>query len=109
MASAGLNPHRTINSVQKSATGSLPPAHQLQMALPTPSKKPAATRNNAKTMGISNTDTGFLDDFRKTQLRGQVVQHTDDQLPPLHLPGMAEEVIRAAGSGIGGAAELPAR
>lgn len=60
-------------------------------------------------MGINNTDTGCIDDLRKSQIRGQVVQHTDDQLPPLHLPGMAEEVIRAAGSGIGGAAEVPAR
>ena len=109
MASAGPNPHRTLSRGQKSATGSLPPAFQPQTTLPTPSKKPAPTRNNSKTMGISNTDTGFADDFRKSQLRGQVVQHTDDQLPPLHLPGMAEEVIRAAGSGVGGAAEIKAR
>ena len=57
-------------------------------------------------MGISHTDTGSLDDYRKGQLRAQVAQHTDDQLPPLHLPGMAEEVIKAASSG---APEVPAK
>ena len=67
--------------------------------LPTPTKKAVPTRNNWQTMGISHTDTGSLDDYRKGQLRTQVVQHTDDQLPPLHLPGMAEEVIKAASSG----------
>ena len=49
-----------------------------------------------KTGAVDQTNTGVLDEFRKSQLRNQVIQHTDQSLPPL--TNRAEEMIKSGRS-----------
>ena len=49
--------------------------------------------NIVKTGSVERTNTGVLDEFRKSQLRNQVIQHTDQSLPPL--TNRAEEMIKS--------------
>ena len=65
---------------------------QRQVAPVLPVRKTAPNK-----MNVEQTDTGGLDDFRRGQLRDQVVHHLDSQLPPLTNASKAEEMIRQQG------------